>query len=179
MFIEPESMEFVKLMPSLFIKPRTYELLPDILHRRVGRVYEVRIVESVVAQFVHHQFISRKIRCIRIGMHQLVNSEQEDSLAQGVGVKSIADMAYRADSEEPSLMWIVSEDRCPCVQYFFRREPTSGEGISRQFMAISYYVSVAFVDPRGAKGDDDEVCLCKRHAKGRYSISAGFDEVLT
>ena len=65
----------------------------------LGRVTHVLSIETVVAELVHDDFICREIVRTRTACDYTVNSKKKGGLAQLVPVRSVLEVAYRADSE--------------------------------------------------------------------------------
>ena len=82
---------------SLFIEePRGEALLDDALGERAG-VDEVIGVVAIISQFVQYQFVGGEVEAVLwVEAGELLGEEEEGSLAEGVAMGSISEVAHRA-----------------------------------------------------------------------------------
>ena len=102
----------------------------------------VLCIEPVVAQLVHHDFISREV--VASFAPYLFYAKQEGGLAELIAMRSVLEVAYRADSEYDVLSGSglsVSADAYDLIKSscgFIKAEPFSAELICRSLKAVGY-----------------------------------------
>ena len=88
------------------------EAFADVLDGLLGRMAHVFSVEAVVTEFVHHDLVCREIvgtlvrvhaKLFRASVQEIVDAQQEGSLADLVAVCSVLEMADRADCKDDML----------------------------------------------------------------------------
>ena len=76
-----------------------YKPFPNVINSGLIRVQHVFGIEAIVTQFIHHNFITRKIVhcCRRIagGMHQLMNRCNQMRFASLIFNKTVFEMTHR------------------------------------------------------------------------------------
>ena len=96
------ALEFeVHLVFGLVRAERVRKTLPNILHRQRRGMHEIIGVKTVVAEFVHEDFVRGEIR-----RGELFHRHEERSLGELVLVESVFDMTDRRDGEKPVFIGI-------------------------------------------------------------------------
>lgn len=142
---------------------RLGEHLADVGDGRGRGVRHVGVVEAVVAQVVHEDFVGGEVVANAALALQPVDGQQQGGLAQLVAVSSVAEVAYGTHREEQAALGQgaldVAHDGEPAGHDVVGREEFAREGRGRLLVAVGHYLAgcVEPVDVGAAPGNDDAV----------------------
>ena len=142
---------------------RLGEHLADVGDGRGRGVRHVGVVEAVVAQVVHENFVGGEVVANAALALQPVDGQQQGGLAQLVAVCPVAEVAYGAHREEQAALGQstldVAHDGEPAGHDVVDCEELAREGRGRLLVAVGHYLAgcVEPVDVGAAPGDDDAV----------------------
>ena len=149
------------------------ECLPNVFDGRFGRMHHVPLIETVVAQVVHQDFVGREIAALGQAFRQCVRGQNQRRLAQRVLGRSVAQMTYRTDGEdrfsagqEPGDRFAEGFDDFACAH-----SPTA-EHRCGQFVAIRHDPArvAQFVYPGRAQRENGVVGRAERFGAGFESL---------
>ena len=151
------------------------ESLPDVADGGFRWVNHVGCIEPVVAQFVHHDLVGRKIGgviwCVFIFLlfgvlpHDLIYRQKQCGFAQLVDMESVAFVPDGADGEEDLQVRIhifqECDDAAPSICDFIHTETSPCEHPVALLVAVRHDLPgfVEFIDDCGSESDDERPCV--------------------
>src|SRR5688572_19374436 len=85
-----DNVDLLHQLLAAFIHARGNKFFPHIISGAVVRVHHVLGIKTIIPKVIHHQFISREIKCMLQFCHNTVHSLYQSSLAPVVLYETIA-----------------------------------------------------------------------------------------
>ena len=139
--------------------------LPNVVDSHRRRVHHISRIKTVVSEFIEHEFVSRKIRPIRL-LHQLVSRSEEGRFRELILVKSIFDMTNGRNGNQHFFLTqkrMLKEGGAGADNLLDGESPAE-ETRGGQFVAIPYDFPLHFIYPSRSPGDNQSICCLQRHS---------------
>ena len=157
-FITSTSIQLLSVQQQIFVI-RGKQVMVD---RDLAALYEIIGIEPVVAQLIEHDLIGGEVRHLLGELPlQLFNSHQQHGFAELVLMHAVALVTDRADGEHPAFVLMRTDQWPPGGNDLLNSQPFARELALRQFVAVSYDLTVAVIDVRRAESDEHHICLRK------------------
>ncbi len=158
-----DGLHFGKQLPGLVVQQRLDEPFPQIVDGPGRGVDQIVGVEAVVAQVVREDLEGREVERLRKAFGELLDGHPQRGLADGIPRQTVPEMTHRTDRQQNLLAGQRSlEEPVEGLDNLRDAQPPTDEFRGGAAMTVGDHLSVVFVDPGRAEGQDHPIGRAER-----------------